>query len=136
MRDSDWTASIDSSEWFTRIYGTPPELDDCRLYFVQIDERDSSVTFSFETSDLPVDPPLEWGNREYNTVEFFLKFTGVRNLRITGWDFSARDASVTLTHRRDEGLQVTVKGEGSHLDFTAAASLLTRTRAYLAADGT
>ncbi|WP_435975125.1 Imm50 family immunity protein [Streptomyces sp. Qhu_M48] len=130
MGDSDWTAIINSAEEITSVYATPPNLNECALYYVQIDERSTSVTLAFETSILPSNPPLSWADREYNTVEFYLKFAGVKELQITGWDFTARDAAVTFTSF-GEGIRVSVGATGSHLAFTADMSLLTRTRPYL-----
>ncbi|MEV4944368.1 hypothetical protein [Streptomyces sp. NPDC053755] len=46
--------------------------------------------------------------------------------KVTGWDFSARDAAVTLRPCAREGVHVTVEATGSHLEFTATASRLTR----------
>ncbi|WP_318208170.1 Imm50 family immunity protein [Streptomyces sp. SJL17-1] len=130
MGDSDWTAIINSAESATSSYTTPPNLNECTLEYVQIDERSTSVTLAFETSVLPSNPPPAWADREYNTVEFYVKFTGVKELQVAGWDFTARDAAVTLTPF-GEGVRVSVDGAGSHLAFTAECSLLTRTRPYL-----
>ncbi|MCX4981972.1 Imm50 family immunity protein [Streptomyces sp. NBC_00572] len=134
MGDSDWTTIINSAESITSSYTTPPNLNECTLEYVQIDERSTSVTLAFETSVLPSNPPPAWADREYNTVEFFLKFTGVKELQVVGWDFTARDAAVTLTPF-GEGVRVSVDGAGSHLAFTAEISLLTRTRPYLSSRG-
>ncbi|MFC8953983.1 Imm50 family immunity protein [Streptomyces sp. NPDC057101] len=131
MTTSDWTSIINSTEEITSIYATPPNLRECALYYVQIDERCTSVTLAFETSSLPSNPPRSWAEREYNTVEFYVKFTGVERLRITGWDFTARDAEVTLTSLGNEGVRVSVDAPGSHLAFTASSSFVTRTRPFL-----
>ncbi|MFE5731797.1 Imm50 family immunity protein [Streptomyces sp. NPDC056528] len=133
MSASDWTAIVGSVKEVTDAYAAPPPLNECRLYYVQIDERDASVTLMFETTALPEEPPLAWSGKEYNTVELYLKFTGVRGLRVTGWEFSARDADVTLRPRGDGGVRVTVEAEGSYLDLTASGSSLTRFRSYLSA---
>jgi hypothetical protein len=131
MGDSDWTSIVDSAEGITDVYATPPTLSECELFYVQIDERGASVTLGFETSALPSSPPPVWTSRAYNAVEFYLKFTRVRELRITGWDSSARDATVSLTRRDDGQFRVSVQGERSHLAFTSSAPLLTRTRPFL-----
>ncbi|MFE5481362.1 Imm50 family immunity protein [Streptomyces sp. NPDC056527] len=134
MGDSDWTLMVDSAEEITAAYAAPPRLNECELFYVQIDERDASVTLGFETSVLPSSPPHAWTGRPYNAVEFYLKFMRVKELRITGWDSSARDAAVTLGRRDDGSVHVSVEGDRSHLDFTASASLLTRTHPFLRAD--
>ncbi|MFF9866436.1 Imm50 family immunity protein [Streptomyces sp. NPDC013953] len=133
MGESDWTEIVGGTEAVTDAYITPPNLNECRLYYAQIDEREASVTLGFETSALPSNPPAEWTGREYNTVEFYLKFTDVSNLRVKGWTFSARDAHVALSVIGDERVSVTVEAEGSHLGFSASTSSLARVRSYLAA---
>ncbi|WP_053645295.1 MULTISPECIES: Imm50 family immunity protein [unclassified Streptomyces] len=133
MSASDWTAVVGSTEEVTDAYATPPDLDACRLYYVQIDEREASVTLMFETTALPERPPPAWADRAYDTVEFYLTFTGVRGLRVSGWEFSARDAGVALNTGEGTDVRVTVEAEGSYLDFTASGSSLARFRSYLSA---
>ncbi|MES9809358.1 Imm50 family immunity protein [Streptomyces cinereoruber] len=131
MSASDWTAVVGATDEVTHAYTTPPDLNACRLYYTQIDERDASVTLMFETTALPERPPLTWAEREYNTVEIYVKFTGVRGLRVDGWQFSARDAGITLNPREGTDVRVTVEAEGSYLAFTASGSTVARFRSYL-----
>ncbi|MFC7928635.1 Imm50 family immunity protein [Streptomyces cinereoruber] len=133
MSASDWTAVVGATDEVTNAYTTPPDLNACRLYYTQIDERDASVTLMFETTALPERPPLAWADRTYNTVEIYVKFTGVRGLRVKGWQFSARDAGIILNPREGTGTRVTVEAEGSYLAFTASGSTVTRFRSYLSA---
>jgi hypothetical protein len=92
MGESDWTGIVGGTEALTDAYITPPNLNECKLHYAQIDERETSVTLGFETSVLPSKPPAEWAGREYNTVEFYLKFTDVT---ISG---SRAGRSVPATH--------------------------------------
>ncbi|MFF8291526.1 Imm50 family immunity protein [Streptomyces sp. NPDC016309] len=135
MGGSDWTGIVAGTEEMLEAYITPPDLNDCRLYYTQIDEREASVTLGFETSTLPSNPPAEWTGREYNTVEFYLRFAGVSDLSVAGWTFSARDADVTLSAHGGDGVRVSIEATGSHLEFTASTSSLARLRSYLAARG-
>ncbi|MER7107057.1 Imm50 family immunity protein [Streptomyces sp. NPDC000229] len=132
MGESDWTTVL-NSKVMTDSYTSPPNLSECRLHYTQIDEREASVTLAFETSALPSSPPADWKRREYNTVEFYLKFTGVKKLRVAGWDFTIRDAEVTLSRCGDEGIQVSLAAVGSHIDFMAAQCIMPRMRSYLSA---
>lgn len=66
------------------LYDTPPELSSCPLYDVHVDERDTSVTLGLQTAQLPDHPEPEWARSTYNTLCFFLVFTGVEDLRMTG----------------------------------------------------
>ncbi|ORT57882.1 Imm50 family immunity protein [Streptomyces sp. CB03238] len=133
MGESDWTTILSSAGVMTDSYTSPPNLSECRLDYTQIDEREASVTLAFETSALPSNPPADWKGREYNTVEFYLKFTGVKKLRVAGWDFTVRDAEVTLSRCGDEGIRVSLATVGSHFDFMAAQALMPRMRSYLSA---
>ncbi|MEV8586766.1 Imm50 family immunity protein [Streptomyces sp. NPDC051180] len=138
MDASDWTSLVESAKGITDLYATPPSLNGgaCELFYVHIDERGTSVTLGFETSAMPSYPPAAWTAKEYNTLEFHVKFTGVKGLRIAGWDSSARHATVGLSRvEGDAGLVVSLEGPGSFLGFTASASSVTRVRPYLAAKG-
>jgi hypothetical protein len=133
MGGSDWIGIVGRTKAVTDAYITPPALNECKLYYMQIDEREASVTLAFETSALPSNPPAEWAGREYNTVEFTLKFTDVCSLRVNGWTISARDADVALSVHGDEAVSVAIEAADSHLGFAASTSCLTRMRPYLAA---
>ncbi|MET9929595.1 MULTISPECIES: Imm50 family immunity protein [unclassified Streptomyces] len=131
MNESDWTGIVGSTEEVTDTYTTPPDLNECRLQYAQIDERDMSITLMFETTELPDKPPLAWADREYNTVEMYLRFTGVKGLRVNGWEAGVCNAEVTLTPQGEKGVRVSLEAADSQLFFEASASSVTRTRAYL-----
>ncbi|MGW6981341.1 Imm50 family immunity protein [Streptomyces sp. NPDC054932] len=122
------------------LYDTAPELSSCPLYYVHVDERDTSVTLGFETPQLPDRPEPEWKRGAYNTLRFFIVFTGVDELRMTGIAAEhpdRRDRTVRVTGSGSGGatgtdrLQVSVTSENRSLTFSAAASAVTRTRVYL-----
>ncbi len=116
------------------LYATPPDLSTCPLYHVHVDERDTSVTLGFETPQLPDHPRPEWEEKQYNTLCFFVVFTGVDELRATGIAAEhpdRRDRTVRVT-RTDTGRQrVSVTSDNRTLAFSAAASAVTLTRVYL-----
>ncbi|MFF8831943.1 Imm50 family immunity protein [Streptomyces sp. NPDC015131] len=132
MGASDWTVFFSSAEVLVDAYESPPPLSECTIVYAQIDERDASLTLSCETSVLPSNPPAEWAGTDYNTVEFFLKFSGVADLRISGWDWTVRDAEIALS-RCAEGVRVSVVSASSRLDLVAAQACVLRMRSYLAA---
>ncbi|MFD5624448.1 Imm50 family immunity protein [Streptomyces yangpuensis] len=115
------------------LYDTPPELSTCPLYYVHVDERDTSVTLGFETARLPDRPEPDWEHGAYNTLRFFVVFTGVEDLRMTGLAAGPPDGCDPV--RLDAGgggrLRVAVTGPSRSLSFSAAASAVTRTRVYL-----
>ncbi|KOU32774.1 hypothetical protein ADK52_00405 [Streptomyces sp. WM6372] len=114
------------------LYEVPPELGSCDLYDVHIDERDTSVTFGFETDRLPDHPLPEWGEpgRAYNTLYFSMVFTGVRDLRISGIPAEAgRTVRIAGTPRGRRQVAV-VSGTGS-IRFSAAGSHVSRVRVGL-----
>ncbi|MFJ4336916.1 Imm50 family immunity protein [Streptomyces sp. NPDC088915] len=130
------TSEMDLPLWpeLAALYETPPDLSSCPLYYVHVDERDTSVTLGFETSRLPDRPRPEWEGRQYNTVRFFVVFTGVDELRFTGVAAEHPDA-----HDRTVGVVVTgggrqrvsVTSETRSIAFSAAASAVTGIRVYL-----
>ncbi|MFI9119352.1 Imm50 family immunity protein [Streptomyces bikiniensis] len=131
MSEFDWTAIVGSTEEVADTYTTPPDLKECKLHYAQIDERGTSVTLMLETTELPDKPALAWANREYNTVEIYLRFTGVKGLKINGWEAGARDAEIILSPQGSKGVRVSVEAAGSQLSFEASESSLIRTRSYL-----
>ncbi|GAA2450472.1 Imm50 family immunity protein [Streptomyces lavendulocolor] len=132
MGESDWTAILRSAEILRAAYPTPPDPSECTLQYFQIDEREASVTVGFVTLQLPSRPPADWEGKKYNTVEFYLRFTNVKRLRVAGWDFTIRDAEVSVS-RSSEGIQVALASEGSHIHFAADQCLVPRMRSYLSA---
>ncbi len=116
------------------LYETQPHLSSCPLYYVHVDERETSVTLGFETPRLPDHPRAEWEGKRYNTVRFFVVFTGVDKLRITGIaaespDRHDRTVGVVVT---DTGRQqVSVTSENRSITFSAVTSAVTRIRVYL-----
>lgn len=129
----DWTRITACDESISEIYSTPLPPGNFYPNYLQVDERDTSVTLAFETSDLPTNPPVSWRDREYNTVEFYLRFSGVEHLLITGWDASIRDSDINLTSHPGGGVRLSIESTGSHLSFTASTVALTRVRTYLSA---
>ncbi|MFE2975521.1 Imm50 family immunity protein [Streptomyces sp. NPDC059258] len=116
------------------LYETPPDLSSCPLYYVHVDERGTSITLGFETYRLPDHPRAEWEGERYNAVRFFVVFTGVDELRVTGIaaehpDRHDRTVGVVVT---DTGRQqVAVTSGNRSISFSAATSAVTRSRVYL-----
>ncbi|MFH8729671.1 Imm50 family immunity protein [Streptomyces termitum] len=131
MSGSDWTALIGSTEDITDAYTTPPDLNACELHYTQIDERGTSVTLMLETTELPDKPKSARIGREYNTVEIYLRFTGVKGLKIDGWEAGVRDAEIIFTPQGSKGVRVSVEAARSRFSFEASESSLIRTRSYL-----
>ncbi|MER5884154.1 Imm50 family immunity protein [Streptomyces sp. NPDC001941] len=131
MAASDWTSKIFSENGLSELYGDPPALDECVLFYAQFDERGVSVTFGFDTRVLPDNPPADWADKPYNTVEFFLRFTGVRDLAVAGWNADVRDAHIAMV-REEEAMHVIVQAPQTQLKFAASEVLVTRIRPYLA----
>ncbi|MER7836821.1 Imm50 family immunity protein [Streptomyces sp. NPDC096040] len=132
--NADWTRTLAASDYLGELYdGVPPSPDMCELCYVHIDERGNSATLGFVTRNLPVHPPAEWENNGFNAFEFYLVFTGVDDLRVTGWGASeARQVDLSV---RDGGFFEVVLGtEESGITFRAPMARLARTRAYLASD--
>ncbi|MFC8176866.1 Imm50 family immunity protein [Streptomyces sp. NPDC057242] len=116
------------------LYETPPDLSSCPLYYVHVDERDTSVALGFETSRLPDHPRPEWEREQHNTLRFFVVFTGVDELRITGItteDPDARDRTVDIVVTDTGRQRVSVTSEKRSLTFSASASTVTQIRVYL-----
>ncbi|MFE5512103.1 Imm50 family immunity protein [Streptomyces sp. NPDC056529] len=116
------------------LYETPPDLSSCPLYYVHVDERDTSITLGFETSRLPDRPRAEWEGERYDTVRFFVVFTGADELRIAGIateDPDARDRTVDIVVTDTGRQRVSVTSEKRSITFSASASTVTQIHIYL-----
>ncbi|TDU80242.1 Imm50 family immunity protein [Streptomyces sp. KS 21] len=127
------TASNDWPE-LRDLYGASaaPDLDTCHFFHVHIDERGTSVTFGFETSQLPEHPKPEWTASAYNTLRFWVEFTGVSGLRVSGILAEAKRA-VRITNGGGpdpDRLEVSVASETRSIAFSATVSRVTHTRVY------
>jgi hypothetical protein len=111
----------------------PPAPEECSLFYVHIDERGNSVTLGFDTRRLPGNPPEEWQSARFNAVEFYLLFTEIEGLRISGWGADeARD--VLVLRRGEEQCDVVLGSSASGMEFRASHVRLSRLRPYLASD--
>ncbi len=116
------------------LYETPPDLSSCPLYYVHVDERDTAVTLGFETPHLPDHPRPEWEEEHYNTFRFFIMFTGVDKLRITGIAAEhpdRRDRTVRVIVSDTGWQQVSVTSDNRSITFSAAASAVVHSRVEL-----
>ncbi|RZU37343.1 hypothetical protein EV284_2509 [Streptomyces sp. BK022] len=94
---------------------------DCRLHYVHIDERGDSVTLGFDAG------PTSGTER----FEFYLLFTGVVDLHVSGW--TPPDAQeILIAPDREGGYAVSLGPQRSGVRFRATAVEVARTRTYLA----
>ncbi|MER5869677.1 Imm50 family immunity protein [Streptomyces sp. NPDC002044] len=114
------------------LYGTEPlpSLDTCDFFHVHVDERGSSVTFGFETARLPPHPEPQWAAGPYNTLRFWVEFTGVSGLRMAGI-VAEPERGVRITAAAPDRLEVAVTGGRREISFSAEASRVAHTRVYL-----
>ncbi|MFE0509762.1 hypothetical protein [Streptomyces sp. NPDC058964] len=93
------------------------EAHDWGLSYLHIDERGDSVTLGFERGE------------GKDGFEFFVVFTGVDGLRVTGW--GAAEAKEVRVSVLDGGVfDVRLGFPESGIVFRAPAARLTRSRAY------
>ncbi|MFJ9577651.1 Imm50 family immunity protein [Streptomyces sp. NPDC101191] len=132
MSASEWTSLVDPEGTLSGLFGaTNLPLASCELFYLQIDERERSVTIGFETPNLPPHPPASWGERPYNMFEFYLEFTDVSGLSISGWAASAR-AGIAFEAHGSRSVRVSIRHADTHLHFTATGSSVSRLHPYLA----
>ncbi|MFF4433157.1 Imm50 family immunity protein [Streptomyces sp. NPDC001513] len=130
------TSEMDLPLWpeLAALYETPPDLSSCPLNYVHVDERDTAVTLGFETPLLPDHPRPEWKEEHYNTFRFFVMFTGVDELRITGIAAEhpdRRDRTVRVIVSDIGRQQVSVTSDNRSITFSAAASAVVHSRVEL-----
>jgi hypothetical protein len=131
MNAFEWTDLL-QEPWNTReTLSAPPKLGDCRLVSCHIDERDTSVTLGFDTRRVPDSSIPGSDESQANALEFFVTFTSVTGLHVTGWG-GGPGGSVRLSRSEDGGIAVFVDSSSGEISFQGRTALLSRARAYLA----
>ncbi|MFD6359093.1 Imm50 family immunity protein [Streptomyces roseolus] len=136
MNASEWHTLLTATDEVREIFTDLPDLERCDLFFCHIDERDVSVTLGFDTRHVPapvLEEPGEPGRAKANAFEFFLTFTSVTDLRISGWGGNTRRSVHIDRAPSSEGIAVSVESPTEHLSFRAREAVVPRARAYLAA---
>ncbi|MFI6561551.1 Imm50 family immunity protein [Streptomyces sp. NPDC050534] len=130
---ADWRRLLSSQGFLAAQYGDlPPAPDACRLFYVHFDERGNSATLGFETREFPVNPLQEWVEKGLNAFEFYLTFTHLTDLRVTGWGHTEAQRVGLAVDEDGRLLDVTVGSDTSGIAFRASAVRLSKSRAYLA----
>ncbi|MFM9610866.1 Imm50 family immunity protein [Streptomyces sp. V2] len=135
MSVSDWGRILGSFDALGVFYeGDVPGPGECKVYYVHVDERGTSVTVGFETRNVPSRPHETWRDKVYNTLEFYLLFSGVREFSVSRWS-SVEAARVDMAVGAGGGVSVVLGGEGSGIRFQADSVGVQKVRVYLAASG-
>ncbi|MFJ8195415.1 Imm50 family immunity protein [Streptomyces sp. NPDC096152] len=130
--NADWSQLLASPEHLGELYdGRLPSPQTCDLFYVHIDEREKSVTLGFDTREFPVNPPEQWVLKRFNAFEFYLVFTGVEDLWVTGWGASVAKLA-TVGHLGAQVFEVILGSRESGIGFRGSAARMAKTRAYLA----
>ncbi|NGO75887.1 hypothetical protein G6045_09405 [Streptomyces sp. YC504] len=127
MSESDWASLVANTYELNSHWDTPPALDACDLFYVQMDERHHSVTLGL---DAPLDAEHHEGEQTPvpNSVEFYLQFTDVERLRVKGWQ-APGNKHARLYRHADGTIRFSADSEGSHLEFAASTCRLVELRA-------
>ncbi|MEV6792756.1 Imm50 family immunity protein [Streptomyces sp. NPDC051320] len=134
MDKNGWPTFLSDPSDIFELYDRPPALGSCDLFYVHIDERETSITFGFETRQPPSRPKQKWKEKEFNSINFFLYFTGTSQLRINGWGCPGQK-NVDILRGDEGGMNVRVSSDGSHIEFRAESASIAHVRAFLAASG-
>ncbi|MFB8383373.1 Imm50 family immunity protein [Streptomyces rubiginosohelvolus] len=130
MSASDWARLLDDPQSIQSLYDDEPDLDQCDLFHVLVDERGDSITLGFRTPHTPARIRPEWEGKVYNSFTFHLVFSRVEQLAVQGW---AAPACKTVSIRRDpdEKLSVAITSEEASLLFRARSVVLSAARVGL-----
>ncbi|WP_327295956.1 Imm50 family immunity protein [Streptomyces sp. NBC_01197] len=140
MDNATWPTFLSDPRQILDLYDQPPALNRCDLFYVHIDERDTSITFGFETRELPARPRQKWKKKPFNSIRFFISFTGISRIRINGWE-SPGEKEVEISRHGEDELTVHVTSKASELSnasdlaFQAESASLTHSAAQLMAPG-
>ncbi|MFI1322730.1 hypothetical protein EF913_04235 [Streptomyces sp. WAC04189] len=131
MSDSDWHRCLHSVDKLAALYSHLPALEQCKLMYVHIDEREDSVTLGFSTQAMPTNLPQEWMGTEFNTVEFYVRCSQVAELKVAGWD-STQAMHVEFSRDAQGWTRIGLGTSGSGIAFRSPSVIVTKTRSYLA----
>ncbi|MCX4750557.1 immunity 50 family protein [Kitasatospora sp. NBC_01287] len=133
MAVSDWTDHVSGAADLVQLfYGAPP-LAELEFMGVLIDERvDCGLTLGFDTSDIPGADASSLFVGGQNALEFFVVFSGVSKLTVSGWDHTGlQDYGIRTVE--SGSIQVSLAGETWHITFLADSCRIEGIRAYRAA---
>ncbi|MFJ1745716.1 Imm50 family immunity protein [Streptomyces sp. NPDC088116] len=134
MNASNWSTFLGDPQKISGLYDQEPDLNSCELFYVQVDERGSSITLGFETSHLPQNPTPEQSSAEFNSFEFYLTFMDTQDLSIKGWTGSPR-RNVGLERTSAGTLAMSITSTGTSIEFQARSASCTKTRMSLISRG-
>jgi hypothetical protein len=134
MDGTDWTTFLTNPSDVLDLYDKPPTVDSCDLFYLHIDERDTSITFGFDSRELPARPLQKWQEKEFNSIEFFVSFIKVSHLSVDGWE-SQGQKKIRISRNSAGEMVIRVTSDGSNLAFRAESASVTHFHPYLAAPG-
>ncbi|MEU2576806.1 Imm50 family immunity protein [Streptomyces anulatus] len=130
MRASDWARLLDDPQSIQSLYDEEPDLNQCDLFHVLVDERGNSITLGFKTAHTPARIRPEWEGKVYNSFTFYLVFSWVEQLAVQGWAAPAHKR-VSIRSDPDEKLSVAIVSEEASLLFRARSVALSAARVGL-----
>ncbi|MFJ7410462.1 Imm50 family immunity protein [Streptomyces sp. NPDC098077] len=130
MSASDWARFLDDPQSIRSLYDDEPDLDQCDLFHVLVDERGDSITLGFQTPHTPARIRPEWEGKVYDSFTFHLVFSWDEQLAVQGW---AAPACKTVSIQRDpdEKLSVAITSQEASLRFRARSVVLSAARVGL-----
>ena len=81
----NWIEHLIDSEQILAIFGRSPNIENARLFQVQLCQDGPIATLNFEIDDYPSNPPKKWLLRRSNRVQLALTLIDVAELSIFGW---------------------------------------------------
>ncbi|MFJ4708238.1 Imm50 family immunity protein [Streptomyces anulatus] len=130
MSASDWARLLDDPQSIQSLYDEEPDLSQCDLFHVLVDERGDSITLGFRTAHTPARIRSEWEGKVYNSFTFYLVFSRVQELAVQGWAAPAHKR-VSIRRNPDEKLSVAITSDESSLLFRAHSVALSAARVGL-----
>ncbi|MFD4591322.1 Imm50 family immunity protein [Streptomyces rubiginosohelvolus] len=127
MSASDWARLLDDPQSLQSLYDDEPDLDQCDLFHVLMDERGDSITLGFQTAHTPARIRPEWEEKVCNSFTFYLVFSRVEQLTVQGWTAPACK-TVSIQRHPDEKLSVSITSEEASPLFRARSVVLSAAR--------
>ncbi|WP_030674795.1 Imm50 family immunity protein [Streptomyces rimosus] len=129
--EAGWIDLLEDEDEANRFFDSAPDLGQCDLFSVQIDERDKELAIGLDLTRLPDKPLPEWVEKNLNAFKFYLAFGQLEELAIDGWLHTPKD-SVAINAAGGGRVQVEIRGDGECIRFTSGSIKMFGSRAYRA----
>ncbi|MGN4049920.1 Imm50 family immunity protein [Pseudomonas sp. SM4] len=122
---------MEGSKFFNIIFSETIEIDEIKLFALNIDNNLSTLTLAFDIKELPDKPPIKWQSTQYNACRIGITFSDIKCLKAT--NIPAKEILKLSINKTDERYSILATSSASEINFTASSLRLREPSVYLTA---